>query len=195
MNDLTLNLALTFQSAFAGAKKIYMSGFDTRGLTNGWQERGSWNVPAAGGNQPPSAVSVNPSSGTGSNQTFSFVFSDPNGVADIVSAQVDINATLVAASACYLYYHRATNQIWLMNDAGSSWLGPITLGSAGSLSNSQCSVNAGGSSASASLNNLTLNLALTFQPAFAGAKRTYLFGYDLGGLSSGWQVRGVWTVP
>ncbi len=42
----------------------------------------------------PSNVSVTPSSGSGSGQTFSYLFSDPNGFADIVSAQMLVGATL-----------------------------------------------------------------------------------------------------
>jgi len=62
------------------------------------------------------------------------------------------------------------------------------------LQNSQCTVNTAPSSASGSGNNLTLNLALSFQPAFAGSKNIYLDAYA-GGLDSGWQQKGSWTVP
>jgi hypothetical protein len=49
----------------------------------------------------------------------------------------------------------------------------MTIGAAGTLPNSQCTINVGASSVSASGNNLTLNLALTFESAYAGAKNTY----------------------
>jgi len=35
---------------------------------------------------------------------------------------------------------------------------------------------------------------LSFQPAFAGSKNIYLDAYA-GGLDSGWQQKGSWTVP
>jgi hypothetical protein len=56
-------------------------------------------------------------------------------------------------------------------------------------------VNAGASSASGAGNTLTLNLALTFKPAFAGAKTNFLFVADNAGQFSGWQARGTWTCP
>jgi hypothetical protein len=47
-------------------------------------------------------------------------------------------------------------------------LGPVLLGSSNTLSNSQCSINAGGSSETASGSNLTLSLAVTFIANFTG---------------------------
>src|SRR5262249_47930086 len=74
-NNLTVNLSLNFQAAFTGLKNIYMDAYD--GSSAGWQQKGSW-TPA---NTLMGPVSVTPSSGTGSTQTFSFVFSDPKGYA------------------------------------------------------------------------------------------------------------------
>jgi len=42
-------------------------------------------------------------------------------------------------------------------------------------------------------NNLTLNLALSFQHAFTGARNIYMEVYD--GADSGWLQKGTWTVP
>ena len=54
----------------------------------------------------------------------------------------------------------------------------------------------GASSVSAVGNNLTLNLAITFQPAFSGSKTVYLDAEDRpNGLGSGFQSLGTWTVP
>jgi hypothetical protein len=78
-NNLTVNAALTFQSAFGGAKNVYLYAVDNAELSSNWQQRGTWMVPGVA-NQPPMTVSVTPSSGSGSSRTFSFVFS-PNGFA------------------------------------------------------------------------------------------------------------------
>jgi hypothetical protein len=43
--------------------------------------------------------------------------------------------------------------------------------------------------------NLTVNLALSFKPAFAGAKTVYMQTQDAAGWATGWQARGSWTVP
>jgi hypothetical protein len=70
-----------------------------------------------------------------------------------------------------------------------------TLGAATTLQNSQCSLNVAATSASMNGNTLTLNLAMTFKPAFAGAKNIYMYGVDVSGPNSGWQQLGTWTVP
>jgi hypothetical protein len=69
------------------------------------------------------------------------------------------------------------------------------LGSASILQGSSCAINLGSSSASASGSGLTLNLAIAFTPAFSGEKTIRMFANAAGGLSSGWQDRGSWTVP
>jgi hypothetical protein len=53
----------------------------------------------AGGSSAPAAVSVTPSSGSGATQTSTYLFSDPDGVADLVSAQIAINNALGGALA------------------------------------------------------------------------------------------------
>lgn len=292
-NTLTVNLALTFKAAFAGAKNVYME-VRNASVDSGWSAKGSWTVGSgapspdftigmtsgpgtvAAGASPtytvtvtgangfagvvnlavsglpsgvtgafvpttitgsgsstltltttgasassftitvtgtsgalthtttasltitgsgggfPTPVSVTPSSGTGLTQTFAFLYTDPNGATDITSAQIDINATLAVANACYMLYSRAANQVYLASDAGA-WQGPITLGGSGTLTNSQCTVSASGSSSTPSGNNLTVNLAMTFKAAFAGAKNVYMEVQNASH-DSGWTQEGTWTV-
>ncbi len=186
---LTLNLALSFKTAFAGSKNIYME-TQNASHNSGWSSFGSWTVPSVV--PSPSAVSVTPNSGTGASQNFAFVFTDPNGAADIQAAQVDISATLAVSHACYLYFPRALNEIYLASDTGA-WQGPIPLGSTGTLQNSQCSVNLAASSATATGNTLTLNLALIFTAGFAGSKNIYMETQNASH-DSGWSQFGTWTV-
>jgi hypothetical protein len=165
---------------------------DLGGFGTGWQAKGSWTA-TTGGNEPPSAASVTPSSGTGSSQLFSFVYSDPNGFADLPWGQALINSSLSQVSGCVLHYNRLTNQVSLINDTNTAWLGPLTLGAAAILENSQCVVSGATSSASGLGANLTVNLALSFKPAFAGAKTIYMQTQDTAGWGTGWQTRGSWT--
>src|SRR5260370_25921563 len=103
---------------------------------------------------------------------------------------------LVGNNACYVQYTRATNTVQLINDAGTGYVGSGgTLGGAGTLSNGQCTLNLGSSSTSGSGNNLTVNLALIFTPAFNGAKTVSMNVNNNETVSSGWQAKGTWTVP
>jgi beta-propeller repeat-containing protein len=186
-NVLTLNLSITFQVGFNGNKNIYMQANNASG-SSGWQLRGSWSV-ASG---PPSVISVSPSSGSGDRQTFSFLVSDPRGFEALTSVSVIIRPSTSTSSVCSLYYGRAANTIYLLNDAGTAWLTPAVLGSATTIQNSRCTVYPANSTVSGSGNNLTLNLALSFKAVFAGAKNIYMEAFD--GLDSGWQLKGTWNV-
>jgi hypothetical protein len=92
-------------------------------------------------------------------------------------------------------YYQSSNRLYLVQDSGAGWQGPLTPGQAGTLSNSQCTLDGGASSVSAVGNNLTVNAALTFKPAFGGNKTVFLDAEDTAnGLSSGFQTLGSWTV-
>ena len=165
---------------------------DANGVNTGWQNKGTWTA-FAGTSQPPTAVSATPNSGTGSAQTFSFVFSDSSGYASIPVTEVLFGVdTGSYAPSCVVYYDQPTNALYLANDSASAWLGPISPGS-GALQNSKCTVNGSGSSISGSGTTLTLNLALTFQPTFTGAKNIFLYAQDSNGLNTGWVSMGTWT--
>ncbi len=193
-NTLTLNLAMTFKPAYAGAKNIYLYAADLSGANSGWQQLGTWTVP--GGSSGPTAVSVTPSSGTVASQTFALQYSDTAGAANLQTVWAYFNGTLASAATntCLLYYNLTANVVNLLNDNGSTWQ-TATPGTATTLQNSQCSLNVAGTSVALNGNTLTLNLAMTFKPAYAGAKNIYLYAADLSGSNSGWQQLGAWTVP
>ena len=139
-----------------------------------------------------SATSVSPNSGNGSSQTFTAVFSDVAGASDLQAARILINSSFSGTNACYLVYKAGTGVLNLLSDAGALQSG-IAIGSAGSLSNSQCTVNVGASSAVSSGNTLTLNLVVAFTPAFAGGQNIYLEAQSSTVVDS-WLQMGTWTV-
>lgn len=144
--------------------------------------------------QPPSA-SVSPASGSGASQTFSLTATDPSGASNVRWLQFLVKDTLASQWACYLHYDVSSNELYLRDDVDPSWAGSKQLGTAGTIANSQCTVDTGASSLSApGGTSLTLNLAITFKAAFAGDKTTYAL-VDSGNWNSGWEALGSWTVP
>src|SRR5207237_194129 len=123
------------------------------------------------------------------------VYSDTAGYTSLGYVHLLINSGLNAAHACYLVYQRSSNTLLLRDDAGTSWLGPMTAGSAGTLQNSQCVLNGSGSGATGSGNSLNFTASLSFKPAFGGGKTVFLYADGSGGNTTGWQSRGTWTVP
>jgi hypothetical protein len=195
-STLTVNLAVTFKSAFAGAKNIYMYATNTGSANSGWRDRGDWTVPSTTfAPVTVTADSATPNAGSGMTQTFALRYSDTLGATDLSTAWVWFNATLAssAANSCLVYYDRAAARMYLVNDAATQWMSGL-LSSGSTLQNTQCSVSLAGSSVTVSGTTLILNLAVTFKAAFAGAKNIYMFGASSGNVSSSWQDRGDWTV-
>jgi Beta-propeller repeat len=139
------------------------------------------------------AVSVTPSSGSSTSQTFALQYSDTSGTASLQSVWVWFNTnTTVNTNSCFVTYTPASNQVNLLNNADTGW-STAALGTATILQNSQCSVNMAGSSVALNGNTLTLNLAMTFQATYAGTKNVYLFAFDVSGSTTGsWQQLGTW---
>jgi hypothetical protein len=175
-------------------------------VNSGWQTRGSWTISSgsSGSGAPavvvPSAPSitadaVTPNAGSATTQSFALIYSDTLGATDISSAWVWFNGTLASSSArsCLVYYDRSARTVNLLNDTGTQWMSN-SLTSGATLQNSQCSVSLAGSSAPTSGTTLTLNLAMTFKPAFAGTKNIYMYGASATIGNSGWQDRGDWVV-
>jgi Interleukin-like EMT inducer/Glycosyl hydrolases family 2, TIM barrel domain len=148
-------------------------------------------VKFACGNQP-CVVSVTPSSGSGTSQTFQFQVSDTAGASDLAALEGWFTPTSTsAANTCLIYYGVASHLIYLASDDVSSWTSQ-TIGAAGTLPNSQCAVNVGGTTATPNGNNLTLSVPITFKPGFAGSKQIFMFAVG-SATNSGWQIMGNWT--
>ena len=196
-STLTLNLAVSFTSAFNGSKTVRMFANAAGTLSSGWQDRGTWTVAASTTASSTStvqpgvnAVSASPSAGSGRTRTFVLQYSDSRGASKLVSEWVWFSG---GPGICMVYHERSTNRLHLLNDSGRAWLSR-SLGS-GTLENNSCSIALGSSSASTSGGMLTLKLAMTFKSTFAGTKTIQMFANAAGTLSSGWQNRGTWVVP
>src|SRR5262249_33249172 len=137
-------------------------------------------------------VSVTPASGSGSSQTFQFVYTDSYGWNDLTSTWVYITGTFSSplTNRCHMY--SSGSSLYLLNDAGTAWM-PGAIGSNATLQNSQCSLDLRNVSVTPSGNNLTLTVPIMFTSAFAGAKQVWMYAGSARG-STGWQQLGTWTV-
>src|SRR5205085_8703388 len=142
---------------FAGNKTVYLFAYAASTGTE-FQTAGTWTVTTTG---PPTAGPLTPASGSGASRTFSAPFTNPGGAAAFTSAYILINSGFNAVNSCYVQYLPASNTLYLLNDAATGWLGPITPGT-GTLQNSQCTLNGSGSSVTSVGNTLTVTSVLTF---------------------------------
>jgi hypothetical protein len=134
-------------------------------------------------------VSVTPPSDT--TQTFTFTASSVNGNQDVAQIGVIFNTALSGVNACYFLYVQAYNLIYLADDKGS-WADGGTLGSAATLSNSQCLLDLSASWAAGSV-NLSVNVSITFNGGLQDMQNIYMIAANNAGLYSSWQPMGTWT--
>ena len=159
----------------------------------------SWSfstLPRTLGVNPPSFLSTSPSAPTGSPQLLSYSMSDTDGFDNISRLYFLVsNSPSPTGPVCYGYYDRASNGIYLYNDALTTPQGPLTPGAAATLQNGQCSVNGAASAlVSASGTELGLRLSVSLKGAFAGTTRKlYASLSDNEGNTTGWVQTGTWS--
>ena len=140
----------------------------------------------------PTAVSVLPSAGGGSSQTFTFVFSDSQSSTNFADAAILFASSLVPQNSCYVVYDRNRGTIQLEWD---SVMGNENkpVGSSTTLQNSQCTI--GAASVTATALSTTLTLDITFSSTFTGLKNIYMYGADGdGSINTGWVQKGTYTI-
>ncbi len=197
-NSLTLNLNITFKSAFAGNRIFYMAAQDNTPANSGWKPLGTWNIPGTAISGPSVGV-VTPGYTTTATQTISVAFEHSAGFANIAVANVLINNAIDGRNACYIAFVPSgptSGSLFLVDDAGNA-AGPyagLTVPSTGSVSNSQCTINGSGTTLSSAGTTATLNLNMTFKPAFAGYRIIYP-AVRSNSQNSDWQPRGLVNVP
>ena len=184
-NTLTVAPTITFKSGFKAGIQIYMYVQDIPGMTSGWKTMGWWMVGSLA-EQPPTAVSVSPSSGFGNTQQFSFVASSPNGAGNLAEVKMLFNTTLSRVNGCYLTYLATGNQLSLLSDDGTTSTSGQP-GTTGTLSNSQCSVDLSATTVTPSGNLLTVAPTITFTSGFRPGIQTYMYVADVPGMNSGWK--------
>ena len=139
-----------------------------------------------------------PSSGLSG--SFTFIFNDADGSADLSVSNILINNFLDGRVGCYLAFDHQGQVLYLVNDTGSSIAGmPFDANGQGSgvLSNSQCSVDGLRTAINrntGSPTRVSLVVGLTFTGSFGGNKVIYIAARDKVGLNSGWIPAGTWNV-
>jgi hypothetical protein len=111
----------------------------------------------------------------------------------ISEVHVRFNTAIVGGAPCHAVYFAQNNTIALVDDAGTSLIGPVALGTPLNNGSGRCSLTGGSRTAAGP--NLALTLPFTFNAAtFAGAKKIYVVGFDVNGMVTHWVETGAWTV-
>jgi hypothetical protein len=187
---MTVSVPVTFQPTLGPVLGTFLQALDVNGIWTGMTQFGNWVLPGAVAQRTgPGIVGIDPTNATGSGVTYSVTASHQNGVASLAQIHLLLSDRIVGGLPCHVIYFPGTNQLNLVNDAGTALVSPtgVTPGTSGFLSNSRCAVNTVGSSIGVSGNNITVTTPLTFQTAiFGGSKGVYGNAFDNGGLTTHW---------
>jgi hypothetical protein len=142
----------------------------------------------------PQAISISPSQGTGAASGFYGLFRHASGASQISQVQIVINSALTGTQSVYVVYSPSSNTLALANDFGNGSTSGV-VGSAGTLSNSQVTINLAYSAAWVTGTDVGLYFYAVFKNSFNGAKNIYMTAFDLNGASpAGWQQKGTFLV-
>lgn len=127
---------------------------------------------------------------TGTSPTLAFTFTHPAGTAQLGVVNALINTALDANRACYIAYSRPLNVLYLVNDSGpaAGLSAGLTPGGTGSVSNSQCAINAADIAVREQGNSMTLTFRPTLADLFRGARNIYLAARSVTEANSGWSL-------
>ena len=194
--NVTANPAGLYPGVFYGSMTVVAAGANNSPQTISV----TLNIGTVAGNAPPYSVELSPFQGSGGAQIFTATFNDDNGYTDIAKASIRFYESYAGvANACIVEYRPQVGQFYLLDDLGTTWLGPITIGFGSSLQNSACILNGAASSYLGNGNVLTVNYALTFAPGFGTAggreprKAVCTYAKDTVGAGEDQSCLGLWV--
>jgi hypothetical protein len=138
---------------------------------------------------------MNPASGSGFSQTFSFSANPVSG--SLAWVQIDFNTVLQRAQSCLVLYDGSSGQIFLASDDAQSWYAatPGTPG-APAIGNSQCTIDVAGSSVQSAGSGITHTLPISFSTAWSGRQQyVWMAAADTDDNEVDWPIVGTWNIP
>lgn len=192
---LVLRLPVTFTLRFSGMKDVELQAARARGPGSGWQARGSWLVPGTV-QMDMHAEALPAKPGVLPRYRVSLEYSNlarKSGV-KAVSAWLRPSPEPTVVNSCLIGYDPREDKLLLMGDRGTEW-SSATLGSEGTLRNSQCAIVFDGRATAVMRGDtLTLTFDVAFTQRFDGTKRVYLYAIAADGTASAWETRKAWTL-
>jgi hypothetical protein len=198
-SSATLRLNVEFTNRFANnLENVYMQS-QSAATACGWQQSGTWRI-----SFPFQPVSVSPPAASGTEEIFTFTASGFYPLSDYYDGdEVYFAFSTSNAFGTFQFYDDGCNfelgpsltSIYLFADQAATGASNGALGSGPPLANSQCILDTAASSAQLTGSTLSVQLAITFTPTFAGRKDIYIFGPGTGWpLGASYAPVGTFTV-
>jgi hypothetical protein len=138
-------------------------------------------------------ATVTPSSGSGTIQSFSGVYTVSGDYHNLLWVQMlfAVSPDGGGQTFCFLHYDVAGNGLWFYGDSGF-FVGPVAPGNlSNALQNSMCAMNTSATTVNGAGSALTWTPNLVFKQA--GVRNIYMRAMDKNNTDTGWVLRGTWT--
>ena len=195
--ELTVHWNITPKAAFGSAtpNQLWMIARDNTGVTSGWEEKGSWTIDAT----PPTLGSLIPSNAStkaGIAETLTAVYGDADGYANLKIIELLVGPAGSWANAIRVSYNASSKKLYLATDSGTFSSIGCAPGIAGTLANSQGTLNCQKTTVSGFDNKLTIKWNIIPKVAFASTtpKKVWMTATDNAGLTTGQILKGSWTI-
>ncbi len=194
-NTVTVNWALKASGTWAGTtQKTYLYSQDKQAAKDGFDQKGTWTI---SGNVAPANVSLSPPnllSTPNAERALTAVYSDANGSGNL--SQVLLRVGPGTADGFRAQYNPLTNLLYVLNDAGTSYIGGIAPGTASSISNSRGRLNCALTTITRSTTTITVNwrVALLNSSWVGTSQSVSLFCKDRANLTDGFDNFSAWVL-
>lgn len=146
------------------------------------------------GSAVPRNISVNPSTGSGSSQTFEVSWGDDDGFEDMSSCNFMINTEVSGANCAWIQFNPNTRILSLRDDTNTDWH-RAQAGSAVILENSQVRIDCSAVVFTIlNLNDISIQIPMEFSNTFMGKKELFSRAQDSSDNRSAWDDMGDFTV-
>jgi hypothetical protein len=194
-NTITVKWAVSASGTWAGTtQRTYLFSRDRAGAQDGYDLKGSW---AINGNIAPVNTSLTPNaiqSVIAEEKSVVSVHSDSNGSGNISQAILRIGGG--TANGFRVFYNPVKNKLYLLNDAGTGYLGGIVAGSPGIITNSRGSLNCALTTVTRGANTISVNWRISLKnSSWTGTRQNVsLFTRDRADAVDGVENFGTWTL-
>jgi len=191
--NLTISWRIQLKAPFSTKLlNAYMYVRDYGYLTDGWDKMGSYY------NIAPEVLSIDPLGPLPIDTPFTMNshYRDLNGYLDVRKCYLLINDKFDQANAVFIWYDKASNKVFLKNDANTSWGIGYGLTTPVILSNSQCEVDVGAMTITVGGPDLVVNWRIKLLPTIANKSlSSWMYITDSQGAHDGWQKVGTHFTP
>jgi|GEM_PF-1701659 len=131
----------------------------------------------------------------GKAQVFTAIYNDADGYGNLKTVEMLVNISTAVANAIRVQYDAVANKLRMYNNSGTTLLaGTCVPGAAGTITNTQGTLNCGQSSVSGAGNIMTVKFSITPKSVFTGAKKIYTKAADKAAKTVAWTQKGAWTI-